>query len=467
VALTRKAVSFANVQQSVATEAQLIRSLGAHAYIGHPLLVGNRLLGTLSFARRTRDRFDPEEIEFLQTVSHYVTIAYERLQLVQRLREADRRKDDFLATLAHELRNPLAPIRNAVHILKTRGSDDPELVWSRQVIDRQVGQMARLLEDLLDVSRITRNKLELRKSRVTLASIVETALETSRPLIDSRGHHLTVALPSEAVLLDADPVRLAQVFSNLLNNAAKYTPNGGRIRLSAEWTDGRAGTPREVVVSVNDTGIGIPPEVLPRVFVMFSQAQPALDRSESGLGVGLALVKGLVEMHGGRIEARSDGDGNGSTFSVHLPVLGEKITDDGGRTSEESESVQAPKWRILIVDDLKDSADSLAMLLSLLGHEAHTAYDGEAGVAAAEKLRPDVVLLDLGMPKMNGYEACRHIRQQPWGEDMFLIAVSGWGQEGDRRRAEKARFNRHMLKPVDPPELIKVIESLATAKPGK
>jgi PAS domain S-box-containing protein len=468
VALTREpAIIIANVQQSPATEVRLIRSLGALAYVCHPLLVGDRLLGTLSFASCTRDGFDPEELEFLQTVSQYVTIAYERLQLVRRLQEADRRKDDFLATLAHELRNPLAPIRNAVQVLKTKGPAEPELVWSREVIDRQVGQMARLLEDLLDVSRITRNRLELRKSRVTLASVVETAVETSRPLIDRRGHQLTVALPGESVLLDADPVRLAQVFSNLLNNAAKYTPNGGRIRLGAELTAGRAGSPREVVVSVNDTGMGISPEMLPRIFVMFSQAQPALDRSESGLGVGLALVKGLVEMHGGHIEATSAGAGKGSTFLVRLPVLVETIIDDRGRTADEGVTSQGPKWRILIVDDLKDSADSLAMLLGLLGHEVHAAYDGEEGVAAAEKLRPDVVLLDLGMPKLNGYDACRYIRQQPWGKDMFLIAVSGWGQESDRRRAEEARFNRHMLKPVDPSELMKVIESLTTAKQGQ
>jgi PAS domain S-box-containing protein len=449
-------------------EVRMVRSLGARACVCHPLLVGDRLLGTLSFASRTRDRFTPEELEFLQTVTQYVTIAYERLLLVRRLQEADRRKDDFLATLAHELRNPLAPIRNAVHILKTRGPADSELVWSREVIDRQVGQMSRLLEDLLDVSRITRNKLDLRKTRVTLASAVESAVETSRPLIDSRGHHLTVALPTETIFLEADPMRLAQVFANLLNNAAKYTPNGGRIRLAAELAAERSGSAREVVVSVSDNGIGIPSGVLPHIFDMFSQAQPALDRSESGLGVGLGLVKGLVEMHGGSVEARSDGPGRGSTFLVRLPVAVEESVESRGRSAgAEAASEGQPKWRILIVDDLKDSADSLAMLLGLLGHQVHTAYDGAEGVAAAERFRPDVVLLDLGMPKLNGYDACRYIREQPWGKDMFLIAVSGWGQESDRRRAEEARFNRHLLKPVDPAELMKVIESLTTAKQAK
>jgi PAS domain S-box-containing protein len=370
------------------------------------------------------------------------------------LQLADRRKDDFLATLAHELRNPLAPIRNAVQVFKAKGPPDPELMRCRDLIDRQVGHMVRLLEDLLDVSRITRNKLELRKSRVSLAAVVESAVETSRPLIESGQHELVLRLPTEPVILDADPVRLAQVFSNLLNNAAKYTERGGRIQLAAQ-RQGNA-----VLVTVTDNGIGIATETLPRLFEMFSQAKPALERSQGGLGIGLALVKGLVEMHGGCIEARSGGPGLGSDFIVRLPLLVDDILPDGVPSGEDAEPGRGTKWRLLIVDDLKDSADSLALLLELLGHEVRTAYDGAAAIVAAESFLPDVVLLDLGMPKVNGYEVCRHIRNQPWGKGMFLIALTGWGQENDRRRTEAAGFDHHLVKPADSATLVKLLASL-------
>jgi PAS domain S-box-containing protein len=384
----------------------------------------------------------------------------DRKRTEEALRAADRKKDEFLATLAHELRNPLAPIRNAVKILKAKGPPQPELQWGRDVIDRQVRLMARLLEDLLDVSRISRNNLELRKERVELVPVLDAALETSRPMIEAGNHELTLTLPPEPIYLEADPVRLAQGFANLLSNAAKYTDEGGRIWLTAE----RHGS--DVIVSVKDSGIGITAEMLPRIFEIFSQAKPALTRSQGGLGIGLSLVKGLVDLHGGSIEARSDGPGQGSEFVVRLPVAVEPPVPLPARPSEEDEQ-PVTKCRILIVDDNQDSADSLAMLLEIFGNEVGTAYDGEEAVEAAGALRPEVVLLDIGMPKLNGYDACRRIRQQPWGQEMFLIALTGWGQDEDRRRTEEAGFNFHIVKPVDPAALMKLLASRSGAPEGQ
>ncbi len=379
---------------------------------------------------------------------------HERKLFEESLRHADRRKNEFLAMLAHELRNPLAPIRNAVHILKSKGPPDAEWVWSRDVIDRQVQQMTRLVDDLLDVSRISRNRLELRRQRVELAAVVDVALETSRPLLEASGHALTVTLPPEPIWLDADPVRLAQVFSNLLNNAAKYTAAGGHLHLAAEHPGS------DVVVAVKDNGIGIAAEILPHIFEMFSQATPALDRSQGGLGIGLSLVKGLVELHGGSIVAHSDGLGEGSEFVVRLPVAVLTPVPEPAQPGEEGAPPGAAKCRLLIVDDLKDSADSLAMMLRLTGHEVQTAYDGEQAIEAAGVFRPDVVLLDIEMPKLNGYDACRRIREQPWGQTMYLVALTGWGQEEDRRRTEEAGFHHHVVKPVDPAALMKLLAEL-------
>ena len=370
----------------------------------------------------------------------------------QALRAADRRKDEFVATLAHELRNPLAPIRNAVRILKARGLPDAQSEWATAVLERQVQLMARLLEDLLDVSRITRNKLELRTERVDLAAVVETAVETSRPVIDAGGHELTVTLPTESVYLEADATRLSQVFANLLNNAAKYTEDGGRVALTAARHDG------DVVVSVKDSGIGIAAEVLPRVFDMFSQVTPTLLRSQGGLGIGLSLARGLVELHGGSIAVKSDGLGQGSEFVVRLPLAAAAPVGEPARPGDGPPKAP-PACRILIVDDNRDSADSLAMLLRLMGHEVSTAYDGEQAVEVASAFRPDVALLDIGMPKLNGYEACRRIREQPWGRDMILVALTGWGQEEDRRRTRAAGFNQHIVKPVDLNALLPLLSS--------
>jgi CheY-like chemotaxis protein len=386
---------------------------------------------------------------------------HEQRAAEEALKAADHRKNEFLATLAHELRNPLAPIRNAAQVLKVKELADPDLKWGWEVIDRQVQQMARLLEDLLDVSRISHDKLYLRRERIEVAAVIRSAVETSRPLIDSGGQEFTVSLPSEPVYVDGDPVRLAQVFSNLLNNAAKYTEAGGHIEL----TGTRQGS--EVVVSVKDDGIGIASEMLPHIFDIFSQAKRVLDRSQGGLGIGLSLVRALTELHGGRITALSAGLGKGSEFIVRLPMLAEQPLQEAPAQTEQVKETRAKKCRLLIADDLKDSADTLAMMLKMMGHEVHTAYDGEEAVAAAAQFQPDVVLLDIGMPKLNGYDACRQIRQQPGGKQMLLIALTGWGKEDDRRQTDQAGFDHHMVKPVDPAALMRLIGSLSVADPSQ
>jgi PAS domain S-box-containing protein len=385
----------------------------------------------------------------------------EQKRAEEALKEADRRKDEFLATLAHELRNPLAPIRNALELMK-RGNGDAALMENvRGVMERQLAQMVRLIDDLLDISRITRGKLHLRKECVELAAAIQSAVEASRPLIDAQGHQLTVTLPQEPVCLDADPARLAQVVSNLLSNAAKYTEKGGQIWLAAE----RRGA--EVAVSVRDTGIGIAAQHLPRLFEMFSQLEPALERSQGGLGIGLALVQGLVELHGGKVEAHSGGIGMGSEFMVRLPVEESLVAPVPEASASASARVgDTRRRRILAVDDNPDTADSLAMMLRMMGHETETAYDGLQAVQTAATFRPEIVLLDIGLPKMNGYQAARHIREQTWGKDVVLIALTGWGQEEDKRRAAEAGFDRHLTKPVEAAALEKLLAVLRPAPQG-
>jgi PAS domain S-box-containing protein len=386
-----------------------------------------------------------------------MTDVHDRKTAEEALTEADRRKNEFLATLAHELRNPLAPVRNAVEVLRIKGSDAPELHWARDVIARQMRQMTRLIDDLMDVSRISQGKIELRRERVAMATVIQGAIETSRPLIEQCGHELTVDVPQEPIYLTADVTRLAQVFANLLNNAAKYTERGGVIRLTAA----RQGS--DVVVSVKDSGIGIPRDKLQSVFELFSQVQGSLERSLGGLGIGLSLAKRLVEMHDGDIEARCEGPGMGSEFVVRLPLNAEPLNAAPRRDGEEPDA-RASSLRILIVDDNRDGADSLGMMLGLTGNEIRTAYDGEQAVHAAGEFRPQVVLLDIGLPKLNGYEACRRIRQQPWGQSMVLIAVTGWGQEDDKRKAKEAGFDQHLVKPVDPRGLIKLLGALPAGR---
>jgi PAS domain S-box-containing protein len=387
-------------------------------------------------------------------VSRDVTEARE---IEQALRRSDEQKDNFIATLAHELRNPLAPIRNAVALMRRMDAVDAQLAWCRDVIDRQVAQITRLLEDLLDVSRITRSKLALRRDTLDLATAIEQAVEIARSWIDEGRHTLEVILPTEPIWVHGDLTRLAQVISNLLINAAKYTEAQGHIRLRAD---------RElddVVVSVKDNGIGIATEHLTRIFDMFSQIPAGKDHRHGGLGIGLSLARALVELHGGKLSVNSAGPGQGSEFVIHLPSssLGKALRDSAVNDTR-VDSADIRRCRVLIADDLRDNADSLALLLESMGHEVRTCYEGEEAIKTAEDFRPDVAFIDLGMPKVDGYEVCRRIRTHPWGTKMFLIAQTGWGQEFDRRRTQAAGFDQHMVKPLELDVLDPLLRRIAT-----
>jgi len=366
------------------------------------------------------------------------------------LQQADRRKDEFLASLAHELRNPLAPIRAAVEILKHEHAPRTDADRARAVVVRQVEHMTRLIDDLLDVSRITCDKLNLQIARIELAHVVATAVETSRPIIAERGHKLWINLPAEPVVLDADPARLSQVLSNLLTNAAKYTAPGGNIRVTAEVDRG------EVVVHVLDNGIGIEAEMLARVFELFMQVDHPFERA-GGLGIGLTLARRLVEMHGGRLDAQSAGTGQGSDFCVRLPLPAQ-----GAAASPEMTSVDeaiADARRILVVDDNEDAAEMLAAMLGAWGQVTRVAYDGISALEIGGDFLPDIVLLDIGLPHLDGYETARRMRQQPWGTRALLVAVTGWGQSSDLERSRDAGFDQHLVKPVSP----RVLRSLFAA----
>src|ERR1700683_3396801 len=372
------------------------------------------------------------------------------------LQDADRRKDEFLALLAHELRNPLAPIRYALAANKKEGRAPEQQKRAEEVIERQVTHMSRLLDDLLDVSRITRGTLELKKSPTQMTLIVGSAIEPPRPILDSKHHALALDLPKQAVQLDADPVRLAQVFSNILINAAKYTDPGGRIQLRATQRGG------ELEVAISDNGIGISDDMKPRLFTLFSQAQSAMGRSEGGLGVGLSLVRGLVSLHGGSVEAFSEGAGKGSEFIVRIPV---------GTQSERPESdaatdapVPGAGLKILVVDDSRDAADTCAILLELSGHHVQTAYTAQRALELAEIFRPHLFLLDIGLPDLDGYQLARKIRGTSWGRGAVLIAVTGWGQEADRRRAFEAGFDHHLTKPIAAETVESLMQSVSAVR---
>ena len=434
----------------------IMRELGLKSYIGVPLTVRGNTLGVITFINaESGHQYDRTDLAVAEDLASRAAIAIENAQLYQELRQNDQRKDEFLATLAHELRNPLAPIRNGLQVLRLAGGDGEMVSEARMMMERQLSQMVRLVDDLLDVSRITRDKLELKKQRVELLTVVHSAVETSRPLIEQAGHTITVTLPPTPIYLDADLTRLAQVFSNLLTNSAKYTPSGGRIWLIAE------GFENEVAVTVRDNGLGIPAESLPKIFQMFSQVDRNMERAQGGLGIGLTLVRRLVEMHGGTVEARSDGPGQGSEFTVRLPAL--KLTQQTVTLQGEDSAVATAglKQRILVVDDNHDSAMSLGIMLKLMGNEIQTAHDGLAAVAAAEEFRPDIILLDIGLPKLNGYDACRRVRQQPWSKGMVIVALTGWGQEDDRRRSKEAGFDHHLVKPVE----IMALQQLLSERP--
>jgi PAS domain S-box-containing protein len=371
------------------------------------------------------------------------------------LREADRRKDEFLAILAHELRNPLAPISNSLHILRLSGELSPAMEQIRGIMERQVSQLVRLVDDLLEASRIKRDKIELRKEQVELAAVLRNAIETSRPLIDAAGHQLAITMPADVVLLDADPVRIAQVVSNLLNNAAKYTPDGGQIWLTAKEEG------EEALILVRDTGIGIPLAHLSKVFDMYAQADQSLERAQGGLGVGLTLAKHLVELHGGRIEAASEGVGKGSEFIVRLPLPAASgpsaITSLAARRA-------LPVRRILIADDRRDAVFVLGKLLEKMGQTVQIVHSAAAALKMATTERPDVLISDIAMPGMDGYELARRVRQDPALADVVLVALTGHGKPEDRQRAEQAGFNFHLTKPVNWDALERLLASVAAPK---
>jgi PAS domain S-box-containing protein len=395
----------------------------------------------------------------LRQLAHVASVAMENARLYEELREGDRRKDEFLATLAHELRNPLAPVRNSVQVLRSSQANEDDRDQAMTTIERQLQLLVRLVDDLLDVSRITRGKVALKREHVELADVVGQALEISRPIVNSSGNSLVVELPQERVELYVDPSRLAQVLSNLLNNAAKYTERGGHIRLTSE----REGD--EVRISVSDDGIGIPAEMVPHIFDMFWQLEHALERAQGGLGIGLTIVRQLVDLHGGTVEARSAGIGRGSEFIVRLPVKSTPPATlprnaPGPKHARVDGALPAPTGlRILVVDDNQDSAESLALLLRLQGHVVRTAHDGMQALAADAEFDPDLVLLDIGLPRMNGYEAARALRERR-GKDVTIAAMTGFGQAEDRRRSKEAGFDHHLVKPIDPPLLRHILATL-------
>ena len=430
----------------------IVRELGLKSYVGVPLRVRGKTMGVLTFiAAESGHLYDDTDLAVAQDLADRAAIAIQNAQLYQELREGDQRKDEFLATLAHELRNPLAPIRNGLQVLRLAGSTDETVLEARSMMERQLNQMVRLVDDLLDVSRITRDKLELKKQRVELAAVIQSAVETSRPLIEQASHEFSVTLPAAPIILDADATRLAQVFSNLINNSAKYTEPGGRITLVAELVG------NQVAVRVRDNGLGIPAEAMPRLFQMFSQVDRNMERAQGGLGIGLTLVRRLIEMHGGTVEAHSDGPGKGSEFIVRLPIVKPDKVASRVPTTHERSVADSVKHRILIVDDNHDSAISLGMMLKLMGNETRTAHDGLAAIEAASEFRPNIILLDIGLPKLNGYEACRRIRDQPWSDGVMIVALTGWGQDEDRRRSAEAGFDHHLVKPVEISSLHEVL----------
>lgn len=583
VALIRKPIVASDIQHSTFDKADLVRELGMQVYACFPLFHAARLLGTLSFASRSRTHFSDEELQFLQTIAHYAAVAIAQMRfsqelqrskdslsfLVERapfgvyvvdsqfriaminagsqarafrnvnpavgrdfaeaigilwpapvaaeivrvfrhtlatgepyifkdytqpradidevesyewevhrillpdgqygvvcyyyestmlrraeqaLRDSDRKKDEFLAILAHELRNPLAILRNVLEILRRGPQSDRSHRESFDTMDRQLRQMVRQIDDLLDISRISKGKIELRKERCELSQIIRQAAENALPLVRCETHEVTIQLPDEPILLHGDPVRLTQVFANLLNNACKYTEPGGFIHLTAR----REGD--EAVVSVRDTGVGILPSQLDEIFELFAQAHQSYERAHGGLGIGLTLARRLVELHGGTIQAHSEGPGRGSEFTVRLPTL-KPATAAPDPKSNGGVSHVTPR-RILVVDDNEDSARSMAMIMKLDGHETHVAFDGISALDSARTLQPDVALLDIGLPQLNGYDVCRRLRSEPWGREMVLIALTGWGQESDRRKSQEAGFNAHLVKPVDPDDLSRMLEQL-------
>ena len=456
--------------------------VAARCAIMVPLVLGGRVTGVVQVMSDAPGSYGEKDLDLLAGIVRQLAVALENARLYRQamtevaerklaeeavrqsevaLKDADRRKDEFLATLAHELRNPLAPLRNSLELMKLAGGDAGLVESARSTAERQVAQMVRLIDDLLDVSRITRNRLEMRRRPVDLAPVVLHAVEATRPLFEHARHTLEVALPPEPIRLDADPARLTQVFANLLTNACKYTEPGGSVWLQAA----REG--KVVVIRVRDTGIGIPAERLSEVFDLFTQVDRSLERTQGGLGIGLSLVRRIVEMHAGTVAVTSAGEGQGSEFTVRLPVLAEEIALFVPSEPTAPQAAVRPKTaggRFLVVDDNRDGADSLAELLTRTGAVTRTAHDGEDAVRAAADFRPDVILLDLGLPKLNGYEACRAIRATPEGKEIVIVALTGWGQEEDRRRSIAAGFDGHLVKPVEHAALVALLDTLTRTR---
>ena len=440
--------------------------LQVRSYLAVPVVSrSGEVIGGLFFGHPEVGVFTPRTEQLIVAVATQAATAIDHARLydaAQReiasreraegaLREADRRKDEFLATLAHELRNPLAPIRQAALISQAATATEAQKRWSHDVISRQVQHMSLLLDDLLDVSRITRGTLELRRQPTELSAVVDAAVETARPAIDTKRHLLSVEIPQTPVRFAADPLRLAQVLSNLLTNAAKYTDPEGHIRLNAAMVDSG------LTIAVTDSGIGIPPEDIAGVFAMFSQVKSTQDRSEGGLGIGLALAKGLVELHGGSLEARSRGVGFGSEFVVRLPLI--RPPASRPKVDDAPAARASASRKVLIADDNRDAADSLAVLLRMDGHDVAVAYDGPQALALLAHVQPEVALLDIGMPGLDGYEVARRVRQGPLGRAITLIAVTGWGQDRDKTQAHQAGFDHHFSKPVDPERLCRLLRA--------
>jgi PAS domain S-box-containing protein len=436
---------------------RMLKEIGVRSYMCVPLKGRSRTLGVVTFVTAESGRlYNRSDLGFAEELARRAAIAIENAQLYADLREADRRKDEFLATLAHELRNPLAPIRNALEVQKLPGIDPAVVEETRDVMERQFQQLVRLVDDLLDVSRVMRGKIELRLEQVDLATVVARAIETTRPLIEAQGHSLKIEM-AEPLLVNADPVRLAQVVGNLLANAAKYTERGGQISLTAK-RDGN-----QAVLTLRDNGIGIAPEMLAQIFELFVQADHSPTRSQGGLGIGLTLVKNLVAMHGGTVSAHSEGLGKGSEFAVRLPLAATTVKRAENSGIQNPETATAG-FRLLIVDDNEDAANSLAVLLRLQGHLVNVAHNGPEAICAAMDFRPDAILLDIGMPGMDGYEVAKQIRQLPELTGVVIAALTGWGQEEDRRRTKAAGFNYHLVKPLDPKALDGLLAKLALAK---
>jgi signal transduction histidine kinase/DNA-binding response OmpR family regulator len=428
-----------------------------HSVVVFPLVARGKTRGSIALALGPSGKqWSSSEISLIDEFSGRAGVALDNALLVRDIQENDRRKNEFLAMLSHELRNPLAPVRNALQVLQLCGDDHEKIDWARAVIDRQVTHLVRLVDDLLDVSRITRGKIRFQPESLEVAGMVENAVESCKPDIDAHGHELTVSMPNEPIRIMADPARLAQVLSNLLHNACKYTPDGGHIWLTVERDE------NEVVFRVQDTGAGIPRDMLSKIFDLFTQLDGSLDRSQGGLGIGLTLVRSLVEMHQGTVQAFSDGPDQGSEFVIRLPLLASERRQTP-KPEPASLNGQAVKchYRVLVVDDNCDAAESLAILLRLGGHEVQIAHDGYAALQLARDFVPEVALLDIGLPGLDGYELAKKLRDRPETSTCLMVAVSGYGQDEDRNRSRQASFEHHLTKPVDYASLEKVIQSIS------